>query len=195
MAVACLAHRLIAEGERRGRPGPGRPGSSPRHPSPRREPRRTRPAVPGWRRTSPAAVTGHRRRRVRGGRRPVPLRPRHGPGRRRRWAWWPSSPAPSSRGPVSRPPASDRRPRRRRRPPLRRRVHPVAWFAPVVGSVVAMLAWAGVAHSSGSGWVQAVGALLAAVLFTGLVAPLFPARRAAVTCTASPVRRPRPDRP
>ncbi len=69
---------------------------------------------------------------------------------------------------------------------LRRRVHPVAWLAPVGGSLVAVLAWAGVAHSSGSGWVQAVGALLAAVLFTGLVAPLFPARRASVTCTASP---------
>ena len=69
---------------------------------------------------------------------------------------------------------------------IRHRVHPVAWFAPVVGSVVAMLAWAGVAHSSGSGWVQAVGALLAAVLITGIVAPLVPARRAAATCTASP---------
>jgi uncharacterized protein (DUF58 family) len=69
---------------------------------------------------------------------------------------------------------------------LRRRVHPVAWLAPVVGSVVTVLAWAGVAHSSGSGWVQAVGALLAAVLFTGLVAPLFPARRAGATCGASP---------
>ncbi len=69
---------------------------------------------------------------------------------------------------------------------IRRRVHPVAWLAPVVGSVVTVLAWAGVAHSSGSGWVQAVGALLAAVLFTGLVAPLFPAFRATATCTASP---------
>jgi len=69
---------------------------------------------------------------------------------------------------------------------LRRRVHPLAWFAPVVGSLVAMVAWAGVAHSSGSGWVQAVGALLGAVLITGMVAPLFPARRATVTCTASP---------
>ena len=56
----------------------------------------------------------------------------------------------------------------------------------MVGSVVAVLAWAGVAHSSGSGWVQAVGALLAAVLVTGLVAPLFPARRAVVTCSRSP---------
>ena len=65
----------------------------------------------------------------------------------------------------------------------------MAWFAPVVGSVVAVLAWAGVAHSSGSGWVQAVGALLAAVLLIGLVAPVVPARRAAVTCTGSPVGR------
>jgi uncharacterized protein (DUF58 family) len=69
---------------------------------------------------------------------------------------------------------------------LRARPHPVAWFAPVAGSAVAMLAWAGVAHSSGSGWVQAVGALLAAVLVTGLVAPLFPTWRASVSCTASP---------
>jgi len=69
---------------------------------------------------------------------------------------------------------------------LRARVHPVAWLAPVAGSLLAVLAWAGVAHSSGSGWVQAVGALLAAVLFTGLTAPLFPARRAGAVCTASP---------
>jgi uncharacterized protein (DUF58 family) len=62
----------------------------------------------------------------------------------------------------------------------------VAWFSPVVGSVMAVLAWGVVAHSSGSGWVQAVGALLAAVLITGLVAPIFPARRADVTCTAAP---------
>ncbi len=76
---------------------------------------------------------------------------------------------------------------------LRSRVRPLAWFAPVVGSVVAVVAWAGVAHSSGSGWVQAVGALLAAVLITGLVAPLFPARRADVRCTSCPVgRRGRP---
>jgi uncharacterized protein (DUF58 family) len=69
---------------------------------------------------------------------------------------------------------------------LRRRAHPLAWFAPVAGSVFAMLAWAGVAHSSGSGWVQAVGALLAAVLITGIIAPLFPARRSTLACTASP---------
>jgi uncharacterized protein (DUF58 family) len=49
-----------------------------------------------------------------------------------------------------------------------------------------MFAWAGVAHSSGSGWVQAVGALLAAVLLTGMVAPAVPARRAVVACTECP---------
>ena len=69
---------------------------------------------------------------------------------------------------------------------VRARLHPVAWFGPVAGSVVATAAWAGVAHSSGSGWVQAIGALLAAVLLTGLVMPAVPAHRAVVTCTASP---------
>jgi uncharacterized protein (DUF58 family) len=72
------------------------------------------------------------------------------------------------------------------RPRLRSHTHPVAWFAPVAGSAVAMVAWAGVAHSSGSGWVQAVGALLAAVLITGLLAPYVAARRATLTCSACP---------
>ncbi len=82
-----------------------------------------------------------------------------------------------------RPPDSPALPRGLR---LRRRVHPVAWVAPVAGSVITMLAWAGVAHSSGSGWVQAVGALLGAFLLVGLVAPVVPASRARVTCTACP---------
>lgn len=69
---------------------------------------------------------------------------------------------------------------------LRRRLHPVAWFGPVAASLVAMMAWIGVGHSSGSGWVQAVGAVLAAVLITGLVAPSVPARRASVVCTDNP---------
>ncbi|MGH9080120.1 MAG: DUF58 domain-containing protein [Acidimicrobiales bacterium] len=67
-----------------------------------------------------------------------------------------------------------------------RRVHPVAWFTPAAGSAVAVLAWGAVAHSSGSGWVQAIGALMAAVLAVGIVAPVVPARRASVHCTASP---------
>ena len=69
---------------------------------------------------------------------------------------------------------------------LRRRVHPVAWIGPVAVSIITLIAWAGVAHSSGSGWVQAIGALLGAFLFVGLVAPVWPARRAHVTCTTSP---------
>ncbi len=66
------------------------------------------------------------------------------------------------------------------------RVHPVSWFGPVIGSVVAILAWLGITHSSGSGWVQTVGALLAATLLTGLLAPSLPAHRADVACLASP---------
>ena len=69
---------------------------------------------------------------------------------------------------------------------LRRRVHAVAWIGPVFGSIITLAAWAGVAHSSGSGWVQAVGALLGAFLLVGLIAPLWPARRTRLTCTASP---------
>jgi hypothetical protein len=85
---------------------------------------------------------------------------------------------------------------RRRRPPdstslprglhLRRRVHPQAWLGPVAGSIITMLAWAGVAHSSGSGWVQSVGALLGAFLLVGLLAPVVPARRARVACIDCP---------
>ena len=85
---------------------------------------------------------------------------------------------------------SGRRRRSRSRLPgerrLRRRVHPVGWIAPMAGSGLALVAFAGVAHSSGSGWVQAVGALLAGVLLTGLVAPVIPARRATVMCTNCP---------
>jgi uncharacterized protein (DUF58 family) len=69
---------------------------------------------------------------------------------------------------------------------LRRRVHPVAWISPVAGSIITMTAWAAVAHSSGSGWVQAVGALLGSFLLVGLVAPVGPARLAHLTCTSSP---------
>ncbi len=49
-----------------------------------------------------------------------------------------------------------------------------------------MVGWAGVAHSSGSGWVQAVGALLAAVLLVGMIAPFFAVRRVSAVCSASP---------
>ncbi len=70
--------------------------------------------------------------------------------------------------------------------PLRVKAHPVTWFGPVGGSVVVMAAWAGVSHSSGSGWVQAVGALLLSILLVGMVAPYFFARRTGAVCTAAP---------
>ena len=58
----------------------------------------------------------------------------------------------------------------------------------MAGSGLALVAWAGVAHSSGSGWVQAVGPA-GRVLLTGLVGPGVPARRATVMCTAALRRR------
>jgi uncharacterized protein (DUF58 family) len=70
--------------------------------------------------------------------------------------------------------------------PLRGRVHPKAWFGPVIGSIFAVLAWAAVAHSSGSGWVQAIGAVLAAALLTGMIAPAFAVRGASASCLSCP---------
>jgi len=52
--------------------------------------------------------------------------------------------------------------------------------------VFSLGAWAAVAHNSGAGWVQALGALLAAFLLVGLVAPAFVVRRARCTATAGP---------
>jgi uncharacterized protein (DUF58 family) len=62
----------------------------------------------------------------------------------------------------------------------------VAWLGPLSGSLFTVVLWFGVARSSGSGWVQAVGALLAAVLAVGLVAPAFAARRLRVAVEACP---------
>jgi uncharacterized protein (DUF58 family) len=90
---------------------------------------------------------------------------------------------------LAAPPQEPPRRTRRRLPTgdrPRKRVHALSWYGPVVGSFITVVAVSSVAHSSGSGWVQSVGALLAAVLATGLVAPLFSARRARVTCTQCP---------
>lgn len=73
---------------------------------------------------------------------------------------------------------------RSRRPRLH--THPLAWVPPVSGSIVALAAWAVVAHSSGSGWVQTLGAVVAGVLIVGMVLPALPAARARVTCTSCP---------
>lgn len=79
-------------------------------------------------------------------------------------------------------------------PTTRRRRHagetmpwPRRAFGPVAGTIVSLAAWAAVAHNSGAGWVQALGALLAAFLFIGLLAPALFVRRARCMATAGPV--------
>ena len=57
---------------------------------------------------------------------------------------------------------------------------------PVAGSVVLLLVWAGVAHASGSGWVQTVGAMVAGLLLLGLLAPAFAAPGLTLICESSP---------
>lgn len=59
-------------------------------------------------------------------------------------------------------------------------------FGPVVGSAVSLAAWVGIAHSSGAGWVQALGGLLAGCLLVGLVAPALAVRRSRCSVTAGP---------
>lgn len=59
-------------------------------------------------------------------------------------------------------------------------------FGPVAGSLVAVAAWFAVAHSSGDGWVQALGSLLTGFLVIGLVAPALAVRRARCAVTDSP---------
>lgn len=71
-------------------------------------------------------------------------------------------------------------------PNVRRLTRPTRWFTPVLGSLTTMAAWFAVAHSSGAGWVQVTGALLAAVLIVGMLAPAVPAARARVTVVSSP---------
>lgn len=59
-------------------------------------------------------------------------------------------------------------------------------LGPVAGTVVAVAAWLAVAHSSGAGWVQALGALLTGILVVGLVGPAVAVRRARCRVVASP---------
>ncbi|HUZ08945.1 MAG TPA: DUF58 domain-containing protein [Acidimicrobiales bacterium] len=57
---------------------------------------------------------------------------------------------------------------------------------PVVGTVLALGSWAAVAHNSGSGWVQALGALLAGFLLVGLSTPALAVRRVRVEVVEAP---------
>lgn len=59
-------------------------------------------------------------------------------------------------------------------------------LGPVAAGVLTLAAWGGVAHNSGDGWVQALGALLAAFLLVGLAAPALAVRRIKCAVTANP---------
>ncbi len=94
---------------------------------------------------------------------------------------------------------SNRRPRgmRQRRPgsrtasrtkQTRRRRHPFPerFLGTVVSALFLLLAFAAVAHASGSGWVQAIGAVTAGLAFVGMIGPAFVAARLQVSCTEVP---------
>ena len=59
-------------------------------------------------------------------------------------------------------------------------------LGPIASTALLLFVWAGVAHASGSGWVQTVGAMVAGLLLLGLVAPAFAAPGLTVVCEASP---------
>jgi len=54
---------------------------------------------------------------------------------------------------------------------------PERFLAPVLTALVVLLAWGAVAHASGSGFVQAVGALAAGMVGIGMIVPAVLARR------------------
>ncbi len=56
-----------------------------------------------------------------------------------------------------------------------------------MSALLVVLAWGAVAHQSGSGWVQALGALVGAGLAVGMLVPAFAARRLTVHCVSSPL--------
>ncbi len=66
------------------------------------------------------------------------------------------------------------------------RLRPINAVGPIAGSVFTVLAWAAIAHNSGSGWVQALGVMLGAVLLVGMAAPGYVVKRAGVAVQAAP---------
>ena len=71
-------------------------------------------------------------------------------------------------------------------PRVKGRLRPVSAIGPIAGSVFTVLAWAAIAHNSGSGWVQALGVMLGSVLLVGMVAPGYVISRAGVAVLAAP---------
>lgn len=68
----------------------------------------------------------------------------------------------------------------------RRRARPRRAAVPVLSSVGVLGAWFAIAHDSGTGWVQTIGALVAGALVVGLLAPAFAVSRLKVRITSSP---------
>ncbi|HXW36118.1 MAG TPA: DUF58 domain-containing protein [Acidimicrobiales bacterium] len=65
-------------------------------------------------------------------------------------------------------------------------IRPRRATGPVLGTVLSLFAWELVARNSGSGWVQALGTILAGVLITGLAGGAVALARVRVRCTAAP---------
>ncbi|MGH9007970.1 MAG: hypothetical protein ACRDV6_09720, partial [Acidimicrobiales bacterium] len=63
---------------------------------------------------------------------------------------------------------------------------PVRAVGPVLFLAFALAAWLAVAHNSGSGWVQTLGALLAGFSAVGLFGPWLAAGRIRVAVAANP---------
>jgi hypothetical protein len=68
----------------------------------------------------------------------------------------------------------------------RRRLRPINAIGPIAGSIFTLLAWAALAHNSGSGWVQALGVVLFATLLVGILGPGRVVARSDVEVVASP---------
>jgi len=63
---------------------------------------------------------------------------------------------------------------------------PLRAAGPVIGTLVTLGAWTAIARTSGSGWVQALGAVIAGFLLVGLLGPAWAARRGHCTIVSGP---------
>jgi uncharacterized protein (DUF58 family) len=66
------------------------------------------------------------------------------------------------------------------------RLRPLNPIGPIAGSIVTLLAWSAIAHNSGSGWVQALGAVLGAALLVGILGPGWVVAKASVGVVSVP---------
>jgi len=67
------------------------------------------------------------------------------------------------------------------------RCHPARPWGPIPGSLALVLGWWLVAHSSGQGWVQALGDAVTAAVLLGLLGPWLALRRARVEIAHAPL--------